>query len=269
MQRNDSRLSKDDHDGETVVMALKRSVEESKACAVGKINEVFDNYIEGDIQDSEKPQGIQEILARYDLPAKQISMIKDLWEKQIKELNASVTNKDKVLSEGYSWATKDQQKNMISYCKEIISELEAYSKDSKEGVKRRKPRPPEKVVRKLKLLSEFPELNLKTEDPTKILESSEMWVYNTKNRKLQYYVADAQNKVFMVKGTSILNFDAKKSTQKTLRKPEQFLPQLSLADKPSRRKLFDELKTTGTPVNGRFNDNLIIIKATYTLPSAS
>jgi hypothetical protein len=102
-------------------MALKRSVEESKACAVGKINEVFDNYIEGDIQDSEKPQGIQEILARYDLPAKQIKMIKDLWEKQIKELNASVTNKDKVLSEGYSWATKDQQKNMISYCREIIS----------------------------------------------------------------------------------------------------------------------------------------------------
>jgi hypothetical protein len=35
-----------------------------------------------------------------------------------------------------------------------------------------------------------------------------------------------------------------------------------MSGKPDSRKLFDKLKTTGTAVNGRFNENLIIIKAT-------
>ena len=66
----------------------------------------------------------------------------------------------------------------------------------------------------------------------------------------------------MVKGTSILGFDTNKSAQKTLRKPEETIKQLRMSGKPDSRKLFDGLKTKATAVNGRFNENLIIIKAT-------
>ena len=111
------------------------------------------------------------------------------------------------------------------------------------------------------MLRRFDELKLETVEPTRILQAGELYVYNTKNRKLQYYVADDYSKVFSVKGTSILGYDTSKSSQKTLRKPAEFLKELRGAGKPDSRKLFTDLKTTGTAVNGRFNEHLIIIKA--------
>lgn len=232
--------------------------------AGGEIDAVWDKYVEGTIKASEKPEGIQNILANYNILAQHVGLIKEHWERQKKELQDSVADVDADLSEGYSCWTKTQQKNMINYCAAIIAELDAYhqSKKAKVGTRKKKPVPPEKQVRKLKHLRNYPEFKLETVEPTKILKSSELWVYNVKNRKLQYYVADDYAKVFAVKGTSILGFDTNKSSQKTLRKPEEFLKQLRMAGKPDSRKLFNDLKTTGTAVNGRFNENLIIIKAT-------
>lgn len=232
--------------------------------AAGEIDEIWDKYLEGDIKASEKPSSVRQILASYNILAQHVSIIKDMWIKQQEELKDAVADIDADLSEGYSCYTKTQQKNMINYCAAIIAELDAYhqSKKAKVGVRRKKPQSPEKIVRKLKHLRRYDEFKLETVEPTKILKASELWVYNTKNRKLQYYVADEYAKVFAVKGTSILGFDTNKSSQKTLRKPEDFLKQLRMSGKPDSRKLFDELKTTATAVNGRFNENLIIIKAT-------
>ena len=232
--------------------------------AAGEIDAMWDTYLEGDIKASEKPEGVRQILATYNILAQHVSIIKDMWIRQQDELKDAVADIDADLSEGYSCYTKTQQKNMINYCAAIISELDAYhqSKKAKVGVRRSKPQSPEKIVRKLKHLRRYDEFKLETVEPTRILKSSELWVYNTKNRKLQYYVADEYAKVFAVKGTSILGFDTNKSSQKTLRKPEEFIKQLRGAGKPDSRKLYDELKTTSTAVNGRFNENLIIIKAT-------
>ena len=232
--------------------------------AAAEIDAMWDTYLEGDIKASEKPNGIQQILANYNILAQHVTLVKDMWIRQQNELKDAVADVDADLSEGYGCYTKTQQKNMINYCAAIISELDAYhqSKKAKVGVKRKKPVSPEKIVRKLKHLRTFEEFKLETVEPTKILKSSELWVYNTKNRKLQYYVADDYAKVFAVKGTSILGFDTNKSSQKTLRKPEETIKQLRMSGKPDSRKLYDDLKTTSTAVNGRFNENLIIIKAT-------
>ena len=232
--------------------------------AAGDIDAVWDKYLDGDIKASEKPEGIRQILANYNILAQHVSIIKDMWIKQQNELKDAVADVDADLSEGYGWATKTQQKNMINYCTAIISELDAYyqSKKAKAGTRKKKPVPPEKQVRNLKHLRSYPDFKLETVEPVKILKASELWVYNVKNRKLQYYVADDYAKVFTVKGTSILGFDTNKSGQKTLRNPEETLKKLRMSGKPDSRKLFDEIKTTSTAVNGRFNENLIIIKAT-------
>ena len=232
--------------------------------AAGDIDAVWDKYLDGDIKASEKPEGIRQILANYNILAQHVSIIKDMWIKQQNELKDAVADVDADLSEGYGWATKTQQKNMINYCTAIISELDAYyqSKKAKAGTRKKKPVPPEKQVRNLKHLRSYPDFKLETVEPVKILKASELWVYNVKNRKLQYYVADDYAKVFTVKGTSILGFDTNKSGQKTLRTPEETLKKLRMSGKPDSRKLFDEIKTTSTAVNGRFNENLIIIKAT-------
>jgi len=231
--------------------------------AAGDIDEVWDTYVSGDIKASEKPK-IQQFLAAKNVLAQHVTIIKDQWIKHQKEIQDAVIGTDADLSEGYSCYTKTQQKNMINYCAAIIAELDAYhqSKKAKVGVRRKKAVSPEKQVSKLKLLRKFEEFKLETVDPTRILTASELWVYNTKNRKLQYYVADEYSKTFTVKGASILGYDTNKSSQKTLRKPADTLKELRGAGKPDSRKLFDTLKTTSIAVNGRFNENLIIIKAT-------
>ena len=92
-----------------------------------------------------------------------------------------------------------------------------------------------------------------------ILEANELWVYNTKNRKLMHYVAEPMVGGLGVKGTSIVGFDAKQSTQKTIRKPEI----LKGADKLARtkfEKLYKELTTTDTACNGRLNEHCILVK---------
>ena len=264
---NANSLAKDEAEQVDKPKANKPNIQEIMIerahMAAGEIDSVWDEYLSGDIKSNEKPQ-IQQFLAERNILAQHVNIIKEQWTTQKREIEDAVAGVDADLSEGYSCWTKTQQKNMIKYCALIIAELDAYhqSKKAKVGIRKKKPVPPEKQVRKLKLMRKFAEFKLETVEPTKILKSSEMYVYNTKNRKLQYYVADEYAKVFTVKGTSILGFDTSKSFQKTLRKPQEFLKELRMAGKPDSRKLFDKLKTTPTAVNGRFNENLIIIKAT-------
>ena len=264
---NSNSLAKDEAEQELKPKTNKPNIQEIMIerahLSAGDIDSVWDEYLSGDIKSNEKPQ-IQQFLAERNILAQHVSIIKEQWSTQKRELEDSVAGVDADLSEGYSCYTKTQQKNMIKYCAAIIAELDAYhqSKKAKVGVRKKKSVPPEKQVRKLKLLRKFEEFKLETVEPTRILKASEMYVYNTKNRKLQYYVADEYARTFTVKGTSILGFDTSKSFQKTLRKPQEFLKELRMAGKPDSRKLFDKLKTTPTAVNGRFNENLIIIKAT-------
>ena len=232
--------------------------------AGGEIDGLWDEYLQGEVKATTKPEGIRQILAKYNILAQHVSILKDQWMRTSKELQDAVADVDADLSEGYSCWTKTQQKNMINYCAAIVSELDAYhqSKKAKVGVRKKKPVSPEKQVSKLKYMRKFDEFKLESVEPTRIIKASELWVYNTKNRKLQYYVADDYAKVFSVKGTSILGFDTTKSSQKTLRKPQDILKELRVAGKPDSRKLYDAIKTTSTAVNGRFNESMIIVKAT-------
>jgi hypothetical protein len=128
----------------------------------------------------------------------------------------------------------------------------------------RKPVSVEKQVSKLKYLRSFKDealkLDLTSIHPTKLHGASEAWVYDTAKRKLHHYVADEYSKTFTVKGNTILGFDTRNSEMKTLRKPTEQLKEI-MGSKPAARKYFKDIKSVSTVPNGRFNDNLIILKA--------
>jgi hypothetical protein len=63
-----------------------------------------------------------------------------------------------------------------------------------------------------------------------------------------------------VKNNTIIGFDANLSVSKTLRKPADQLKALFAGGKPGARKYFKEIKATEIKLNGRFNENLIILK---------
>jgi len=93
-----------------------------------------------------------------------------------------------------------------------------------------------------------------------MLDAQEVWVYNVKTHKLGKYVAEDGVSI-QIKGTSLVFFDANKSVQKTLRKPEEILKEFKKASKIKLRKFLEEIKTTDIKLNGRFNADTIILKA--------
>jgi hypothetical protein len=124
--------------------------------------------------------------------------------------------------------------------------------------------PVEKIVGKLKFLKKFEDaatkLKLESISPTKLHGASEAWIYDSGKRKLHHYIADDYSKTFTVKGNTLLGFDTTKSEVKTLRKPAEQLKEI-MGGKPAARKFFNDIKAVATTPNGRFNDDMVILKA--------
>ena len=125
------------------------------------------------------------------------------------------------------------------------------------------------IIKKLKYQINDSELGIASIHPTDIVNANELWIYNTKTRKLGVYHAinkDPKNLArpgsgLMVKGTTIQDFDEETSLQKTLRKPKEQISNWTGKAKTKFAKSFEELTTTGIKMNGRINDNTIILKA--------
>jgi hypothetical protein len=167
------------------------------------------------------------------------------------------------LIEGYSRLGKRQIKSTIDMWKSIVDIAASYGtvKKAERAPRKRKPVPPEKQVKKVKFLKKDPALGIESIDPTKLVGATEVWIYNTKTRKIGIYVADTYSKVLTVKGAGLLGFSEKESRQKTLRKPEVQLKQFLGLGKPAARKWLDNIKSTDIKLNGRTNENTILLRA--------
>ena len=95
--------------------------------------------------------------------------------------------------------------------------------------------------------------------PTDIIGVMQLWVYNTKTRKLGVYHAEDAGGL-TVKGSSILNFAESKSVQKKLRKPEVTLPDVLTGGKVFLRNVIDTIKAVESNLNGRINADTILLR---------
>ena len=117
----------------------------------------------------------------------------------------------------------------------------------------------DQVVSKLKFLVSFDELGLKSISPSDILGASQLWVYNTKTRKLGVYHAEHAGGL-AVKGSAITDFVPSKSVQKILRKPAEKVPEVLKAGKLALRTFMDDIKTAETGLTGRINADTILLR---------
>jgi hypothetical protein len=123
----------------------------------------------------------------------------------------------------------------------------------------KKMQPKEKIVGKMKYLKQHEPLKLVSINPTDIIGAKELWIYNIKSRKLGKYVAGEFDEL-SVKGTTILNYSESLSVQKTLRKPEEKLSEFKSAGKVQLRKFLEDINTTDTKLNGRINEDTVLLK---------
>ena len=139
--------------------------------------------------------------------------IAEYYKNTLDELNEAIEGTDEQLVEGYSFLSKTELKKFRDFIQSIIEDCTQLQ------VVVRKPRvqkakPPAVVVKKLKYQKEFEPLGLKSVLPTDIVGCMELWVYNTKQRKLISYEG-ADGYALTVKGSKIINFSTTKDRKST------------------------------------------------------
>lgn len=183
--------------------------------------------------------------------------ISSYFHKQKVELQAALDGTDPELVEAYRHLSKPNKKKMIEFMERIISDCQIYAKAEVKPRKKRKLNPV-KVVSRMKYAVENKEFNLRSIDPKKILGAIELWTFNTKYRKLCVYKASSAEGL-SIKGTTVQGF-SDESTSKTLRKPEQILKKIGELTKHKMNKAFEEIKAKGIKLNGRINNETILLK---------
>jgi hypothetical protein len=242
------------------------SIQERVREAAMRMTEEIENAIESFQADPEafnpKEFKMLNLLKAVEAKAAHARIIKEFYAKDLAELEELASGKaDEQLKEGYSHRSKKQILKLIAFYQEIMAACTMLAQEAKVNRAPRKTKavPAEKIVAKLKYMKTNEPLKLVSINPTDIIGAGELWIYNTKTRKLGKYVA-AEFQTLGVKGTTITGFDEFKSVQKTVRKPEEKLKEFKAANKVALRKFLDDINATDTKMNGRINEETILLK---------
>jgi hypothetical protein len=213
--------------------------------------------------DSFDPKAIKilNLLKAKEAKAAHARIIKGFYAKSYEELQEAAEGNCEQLKEAYSHLSKPQLKKIIAFYHEIISACDMLGQEAKVNRKPRakKAQPKEKIVAKLKYAKTNEQLKLVSINPVEIIGAKELWVYNTKSRKLGKYVANEYLELG-VKGTSITGFNENLSVQKTLRKPEEQLKEFKASGKVQLRKFLDDIRAVDIKLNGRINEDTILLR---------
>ena len=203
-----------------------------------------------------------EYLVKNLVPQALIGKIQAVFEPRYNELKEARKGQDEQLKEGYSHYKAADFKRCEAFYDKLFQDLAAYNQTKRATKKAavRKPPQKEKLVKSLKYLKQDTALKIVSVNPVDIVGAEVLWVYNVKNRKIGRYVAEAMGGVLGVKGTTITGYDANKSTQKTLRKPEEQIKTFLASTKVELRKYIENIKTTEIKLNGRINADTILLK---------
>lgn len=172
--------------------------------------------------------------------------------------------------EAYSCYTKKSLEKKVLALQNILGALNVIIETAKANRKpRKRVRSKEKMVSKLKFAQSDDKFALASINPQEIINASELWVFNTKTRKIGKYVAKTidplhqgrEGSGLSVKGTTIQDYDEKLSIQKTLRKPDEKLKEFRECGARKIKTFLDEINAVDIKLNGRINAETILLKA--------
>jgi len=178
------------------------------------------------------------------------------------EIQDAILGTDPQLKEGYSFMNMSEKKGFLNFVTKIILDTERYADNNKPIRKPRKAKAisATKLVSKLSYLDHDPINKVKSIDPSKIVGSKQLWLFNSKtNEIIKYDQSDRAG--LSVKGTTIQNFNEKTSSSKKLgMKTEHFIDRILDAGSIVLNKVMSEINSKASKVTGRVNNNMIILK---------
>jgi hypothetical protein len=195
------------------------------------------------------------------VPQSQLGKYEAVIQRHVEELMAAQDKQHAQLVESYRHYRASDYKRLFAFLADLLAGIEQY-RGVKKAVKKarvRKAPAKEKVVARLKYAREDRALKVVSVNPTDIIGAQELWVFNTKTRKLGRYMAEAMGQLG-VKGTSITGFDEARSLAKTLRKPEEQLKEFLKAGKVALRSFLKDIRAVEIKMNGRINEDTLLLK---------
>ena len=184
-------------------------------------------------------------------------LIPKFYKFQIDELNEVLAGTCEQLKEGYGHVKTVQIKKWLK----LLTDLVAACSQQVVSVKKprlMKPKAPSDVIKHLRYLIKFEELGLKSENPTKLVDCQEVWVYNTKYKSLSVYRPEKDGKL-SINRTTITGFDVEKTSCRAIRKPE-IVTGMAKMNKKELASTYNALTTRENKPNGRINEACIILK---------
>ena len=241
---------------------IQEVMREKSAEAGGELEGMLDEYIANGAPAKHNFKPVDVLKKANILPA-HVGVEVEYWTNVAAEFKAAHGGKDTDLSEGYSKFSKIQLRNLAKFAELIVNDYHGYVafKKANKKVRPKKVKTPDQLAFKLKFLKEDKALKLTSIKPSKIVGAKEVFAYDVKKRKLMYLIADEYSQTLTIKNNTIVGFDTTKSVQKTVRKPAEQLKGFMTASRPDTRKLFKNTKSVEIKVSGRFNENIIILKA--------
>jgi hypothetical protein len=262
---------RDDIDDSDAVVEVKKDVyvpsiqERLREVSLGMTEEI-ETAIEAFQTDPEtfdpKAFKVLNLLKAKQAKAAHARIIRDFYAGNLTELLELAGGKaDEQLKEGYSHRSKKQIKSFIAFLQEIESACNMLMQEAKVNKKPRAKKvvSKDKIIAKLKYKKSDEPLKLVSINPADIIGAQELWIFNSKTRKLGKYVA-AEFQELGIKGTTITGFNEIKSVQKTLRKPAEQIKAFKEAGKVVLRKFLEEINAVDTKMNGRINEDIMLLK---------
>ena len=238
----------------------------------GDWDDMLDKFIEKEKFDLKKfdPEKDMKVYGGGLIKPAHAKIVKEQYEGIYAEALENLAGTCEQLKEAYSFMDKKMKKDYVAFFEKINAACDAIILTGKANRKQRKPRARSKdvIIKKLKFQLNDGALGIASISPTDVVYANELWVYNTKTRKVGVYHAkdkdprglQRQGAGLMVKGTTIQDFNEETSVQKTLRKPAEQINNWTGRAKTKFAKAFDEVKTTPTKLTGRINDSTILLQ---------
>ena len=233
-------------------MNIQERISEHAGTMCDEIEEAIDNFITNPDKFNPGDVKVANMLRIKGAKGPQARYIKGFYELNYNNVRMVVNSEaDDGLKEGYRKYSKKNIKKLFEFyenirtaCDQIIAEAKVLKK-------------PRKKKFKFKLSDD--KLGITSIPVSQVIGAQGVVVYNTKTRKLGYYVSSGIAGLH-IKGTSLVDYSTK-SMQKTLRKPPEQIKEFKEQNTQKRFETwFKNIKTTEISLNGRFNEDTIVLK---------
>lgn len=242
------------------VVSIQDRIREKAREVAGEVEGWLDDFLTNKKLPAKTVEEFINLFKTSDLKAPHMRYVHAIFDHRAKEVESAVDGKDKDLAEAYSNYSKPELRKLDLFHRNLLKACDMMQEVAKveRAPRKKKLVPAEKVVAKLKYKKDDKTLGIVSLNPTQIIGAKEIWVYNTKTRKLGHYKAEDADGLD-VKGAGLLNYSLN-SAEKTLRKPAESLADFKKASKVKLRTFLQDLTTVDIPCNGKLNEHHIILR---------